>query len=82
MDFRLQYLLRLFQFARGHTGLLYFVNNSKRQLLRGFAFLRFERGINAKKTWIPRRVGKRRDAKREPSLFAQASVKTRAAAVA
>ena len=67
------------EFIRGDTGVFHLVNNAQSQLLSGFAFLRIDRGINAEQTGIARRVGERRYPKRETSIFANASVQTRAA---
>ena len=67
------------KFIRSDADVFHIVNNVQGQLLSCFAFLWIDRSIYAEQTWIPRRVGKCRYAKRETSLFANAPVQTRAA---
>ena len=55
-------LLCLCQFGRGDTARFDFVDNLQDQLLRRFAFLRIDGGIDPEQTGIARCIGERRNA--------------------
>src|SRR5437868_15205766 len=77
-----RYFFCLYQFLCRDAGLLHLVENMQHQLLRYFAFLWIESGIDAKQARIAGRVGECRYPIDQTGLFPHAPVQARTAPVA
>ena len=70
------------QFLCGDAGVFHLIHDTQRKFLGCLVFLWIDSGVDAKQTWIARRIRECRYAKRQTGFFTHAPIQTRAAPVA